>query len=106
MTDPVIVTRAAKGNALTWQEGDANFTNLRDAIVDAQLPDQSGNTGKFLSTDGTSTSWQTVSGGSGGSGTPTLATFYWIDDELIVDHFNPSLIPAIVDGEFILTYNG
>lgn len=31
MAYPVIVTRAEKGNALTWQEGDANFTNLRDA---------------------------------------------------------------------------
>lgn len=31
MTKPVIVTREAKGNALTWQEGDSNFTNLRDA---------------------------------------------------------------------------
>lgn len=31
MTKPVIVTRESKGNALTWQEGDANFTNLRDA---------------------------------------------------------------------------
>lgn len=35
MTDPVIVTRTAKGSALTWVEGDANFINLRDAIVTA-----------------------------------------------------------------------
>jgi hypothetical protein len=31
MTKPIIVTRETKGNALTWQEGDSNFTNLRDA---------------------------------------------------------------------------
>jgi hypothetical protein len=31
MTKPVIVTRAGKGSALTWTEGDANFTNLQDA---------------------------------------------------------------------------
>jgi len=33
MTKPVIVTRAGKGSALTFVEGDANFTNLRDATV-------------------------------------------------------------------------
>lgn len=33
MTKPVIVTRAGKGSALSWVEGDANFTNLRDATI-------------------------------------------------------------------------
>ena len=33
MTKPVIVTRAGKGSALTFVEGDANFTNLRDATI-------------------------------------------------------------------------
>ena len=33
MTKPVIVTRASKGSALTWTEGDANLTNLRDATL-------------------------------------------------------------------------
>jgi hypothetical protein len=33
MTKPVIVTRAGKGSALTFTEGDSNFTNLRDATV-------------------------------------------------------------------------
>lgn len=33
MTKPVIVTRAGKGSALTWTEGDANVTNLRDATI-------------------------------------------------------------------------
>ena len=33
MTTPTIVTRAGKGSALTWTEGDANFTNLRDATI-------------------------------------------------------------------------
>lgn len=31
MTKPVIVTRQSKVDALTWQEGDANFTNLQNA---------------------------------------------------------------------------
>jgi hypothetical protein len=33
MAKPTIVTRAGKGSALTWTEGDANVTNLRDATV-------------------------------------------------------------------------
>lgn len=33
MTKPVIVTRAGKGSALTFTEGDSNFTNLRDATI-------------------------------------------------------------------------
>lgn len=33
MAKPTIVTRASKGSALTWTEGDTNFTNLRDATI-------------------------------------------------------------------------
>ena len=33
MAKPIIVTRASKGTALTWTEGDSNFTNLRDATL-------------------------------------------------------------------------
>jgi hypothetical protein len=33
MAKPTIVTRATKGSALTWTEGDANLTNLRDATI-------------------------------------------------------------------------
>jgi hypothetical protein len=33
MTKPVIVTRLGKGSELTFQEGDDNFTNLRDATI-------------------------------------------------------------------------
>jgi hypothetical protein len=33
MAKPTIVTRAGKGSALTFTEGDANFTNLRDATI-------------------------------------------------------------------------
>lgn len=80
-----IVTRAGKGSPLTNNEVDANFTNLNtDKIqvvgtptdgqaviwdsansrwipgaVDA-LPDQTGNSGKFLTTDGADPSWAAV----------------------------------------------
>ena len=33
MAKPTIVTRAGKGSALTWTEGDSNLTNLRDATI-------------------------------------------------------------------------
>ena len=33
MAKPTIVTRAGAGRALTWTEGDANLTNLRDATL-------------------------------------------------------------------------
>jgi hypothetical protein len=36
MAKPTIVTRAGKGSALTWTEGDANLTNLRDATITVQ----------------------------------------------------------------------
>ena len=33
MTKPVIVTRLGKGSELTFEEGDSNFSNLRDATI-------------------------------------------------------------------------
>jgi hypothetical protein len=33
MAKPTIVTRAGKGSALTWTEGDANLTNLQNATI-------------------------------------------------------------------------
>jgi hypothetical protein len=45
------------------------LTSLQTQI-NALIPSQTGNSGKFLTTDGTSTSWATV-GGGGGSGTVT-----------------------------------
>ena len=33
MAKPTIVTRAGKGSALTWTEGDSNFTNLQNATI-------------------------------------------------------------------------
>lgn len=41
---------------------------LSTDTINTILPTQSGNSGKFLTTNGTSASWATVSGGGGGSG--------------------------------------
>jgi hypothetical protein len=53
-----ITTRAGKGAPLTNAEVDANFTNLNADKFEA--PSQTGNTGKFLTTDGTVASWADV----------------------------------------------
>ena len=58
MTKPVIVTRLGKGSELTFQEGDDNFTNLRDATV--TVAGDSG-TAQAVDLNGTIT----VSGGTG-----------------------------------------
>jgi hypothetical protein len=57
MAKPTIVTRATKGSALTWTEGDANFTNLQNATI--TLAGDSGSTATDL--NGT----VTISGGTG-----------------------------------------
>lgn len=51
----VVITSAATGQILQY-----NGTNWVNADIDA-LPDQSGNGGKYLTTDGTNASWTTVS---------------------------------------------
>lgn len=67
MTKPVIVTRAGKGSALTWTEGDTNLTNLRDATV--TIAGDSG-TSQAIELNGT----LTVSGGTGLSSAMTSNT--------------------------------
>jgi len=81
MAKPTIVTRAGKGSALTWAEGDANSTNLQTAAV----PD-GGAAGDYL-VKNSATNWdfgwtdrvnaktifenvKNVSGGSLAKGTP------------------------------------
>jgi len=81
MAKPTIYTRATKGSALTWTEGDANITNLQTAAV----PD-GGATGEYL-VKNSATNWdfgwtdrvtaktiyenvKNVSGGSLAKGTP------------------------------------
>ena len=67
MTKPVIVTRASKGSALTWTEGDSNFTNLQNATVTV-----AGDSGSAQAIDLNGTI--TVSGGTGLSSAMTANT--------------------------------
>ena len=67
MAKPTIVTRAGKGSALTFVEGDANFTNLRDATISI-----AGDSGSTQSLDLNDT--LTISGGTGLSSAMTTDT--------------------------------
>jgi hypothetical protein len=64
-----ITTRAGKGSPLTNAEVDANFTNLNNDKY--EVPSQTGNNGKFLTTDGTASSWGVLPAPN--NGTLTLA---------------------------------
>jgi len=49
-------------------------------ISGTTLPSQFGNSGKYLTTDGTNLSWGTVSGGGGGSVSGTTSSIVWSID--------------------------
>lgn len=55
-----------------YATGIDTFGNLTCAVVDG-LPSQTGNNGKYLTTDGTDPSWATMGGGTWGSITGTLS---------------------------------
>jgi hypothetical protein len=67
MVKPVIVTRASKGSALTFTEGDANVTNLQNATISV-----AGDSGSTQALDLNDT--LTVSGGTGLSSAMTTDT--------------------------------
>lgn len=67
MTKPVIVTRLGKGSELTFQEGDDNFTNLRDATINVSA--DSGST-QNIELNGS----LTVAGGTGLSTAASTST--------------------------------
>jgi hypothetical protein len=63
-----IVTRAGKGSPLTNNEVDANFVNINNELgTKTTLPSQTGNNGKFLTTDGTNPSWATLNADPAGT---------------------------------------
>lgn len=62
-----VVTVTIPGGGGGDMLGSNNLSDVLDgnASLNTILPPQTGNNGKVLQTDGTNTSWQTVSGGSG-----------------------------------------
>ena len=67
MAKPIIVSRATKGSALTFVEGDANFSNLQNATITV-----AGDSGTSQAIDLNDT--LTVSGGTGLTATMTTKT--------------------------------
>ena len=55
-----IVTRAGKGAALTWAEGDANFENLNNAKLESE---NAGTEGQVLTKTATGAAWSSAAGG-------------------------------------------
>lgn len=74
-----ITTRAGKGSALTHNELDTNFTDLRDGVGGLQLPKTSGLGIKVDSTGTPTFPWRDLIGDitpkTSGAGAPTLAAF-------------------------------
>ena len=81
MTKPVIVTRAGKGSALSFVEGDANFTNLQNATV--TVAGDSG-TSQVLDLNDT----LTIAGGTG------LSSVMSATDTVTVNLDNTAVTPA------------
>ena len=59
-------------------------TDVQPSSGGSSLPSQTGNAGKFLTTDGTNASWATPSGGTS-SITVTLLAANWVNDEQTVN---------------------
>lgn len=92
MAKPVIVTRAGKGSALTWTEGDTNLTNLRDATL--TVAGDSGSA-QAIELNGTIT----VSGGTGLSSAMTTNT-------VTLNLDNTAVTPATYAGRFTVDAQG
>lgn len=92
MAKPTIVTRASKGSALTWTEGDTNLTNLRDATITI-----AGDSGSSQALDLNDT--LTVAGGTG-------LTSVMTTDTVTINLDNTAVTPATYAGRVTVDQQG
>lgn len=96
------------GTALPVANGGTGQTTA-SAAFDALAPSQTGNSGKYLTTNGTTTSWATVSGGGSPGGTSGQVQFnnagaFGGDSELFWDNTNKRLNVQAAGGRNGVTF--
>ena len=84
-TDLVATVESSVVKKITWTNVKAFLKTYFDTLYQTILPSQTGNSGKYLKTDGSSLSWDTPSGGGGSydGGRPsdsTLSNYYFRED--------------------------
>lgn len=86
----VLISSPSNGQALVYESSTQLWKNTS---VDS-LPSQTGNSGKYLTTNGTVASWGTISGAVYSADAPSSPTVgqLWIESDVNVDTYNAQII--------------
>ncbi|CAB4137029.1 hypothetical protein UFOVP322_2 [uncultured Caudovirales phage] len=105
-----IVTRAGKGSALTWTEGDANITNLNTAKIEHLLEDTTPQLGGALDVNGQSI--VSVSNGNinltpNGTGQTVIKNLEYNENIFSLGTTSGTITPNVANGNVqTITLNG
>lgn len=92
-----ITTRASKGNALTWAEADANFTNLNNELVANTRTRLTGNITYYVRTDGNDSNTGLVNT-AGGAFLTIQAALNKVDNSLDLNGYIATI--QVADGTY------